>query len=168
MLVIVLIVAGILLRFIPHTANFTPVAAIALFAGAYLNKKYALIVPLLLMAVSDIFIGMHNVFLFTWGAFVLTALLGKEIKKHKSVSSIAGTSLVSSVLFYLITNFGVWFMGWYPQNLGGLLNCYIMGLPFLRDFTLSTLVYSAVFFGVYELVATRIRDTKLAKVLLVK
>ena len=166
MLAISLIIIGILFRFIPHTANFTPVDAIAIFAGVYLNKKQALIVPLLLMVLSDIFLGMHNVVLFTWGNFVLVTLIGVWAKKHKTFKAITATSIVSSVLFYIITNFGVWAMGWYPLTAKGLLDCYILGLPFLRTFTVSTLVYTAVLFGAYEFIARRVRDTKLAKVLL--
>ena len=166
MLAISLIIIGILLRFIPHTANFTPVAAIAIFAGVYLNKKQALIVPLLLMVISDIFLGMHNVVAFTWGSFILVTLLGFWAKNHKTFLGIVSTSVVSSVLFYVITNFGVWVMGWYPHTAKGLLDCYILGLPFLRTFSVSTLLYVVVFFGSYELIARRVSDTKLAKVLL--
>ncbi len=166
MLAMSLILFGILLRFIPHLPNFTPVAAIALFAGVYLNKKQALIVPLLLMVISDIFLGMHNVVSFTWGSFALVTLLGFWARNHKTFLGIVSSSIVSSVLFYLVTNFGVWAMGWYPQNLKGLLNCYILGLPFLRTFTVATLVYAAVFFGAYEFIASKVRNTKLAKVLL--
>ncbi|HPT39311.1 MAG TPA: hypothetical protein PL125_03845 [Candidatus Omnitrophota bacterium] len=166
MLAISLIIIGILFRFIPHTANFTPVAAIAIFAGVYLNKKQALIVPLLLMVLSDLLLGMHNVAIFTWGSFVLVTLLGVWAKNHKTLSGIISTSLVSSVVFYGITNFGVWAMGWYPQTAKGLLDCYILGLPFLRNFTAATLVYTLVFFGAYEIIAKQVRDTKLAKVLL--
>jgi len=166
MLAISLILVGILLRFMPHSPNFTPVAAIALFSGAYLKRKYAIIVPLILMAVSDIFIGMHNVLIFTWGSFVLASLLGTFLRKKKSFFSIAGMSLLSSLLFFLVTNFGVWAMGWYPATLKGLIDCYIMGLPFLRDFTVATLLYTALFFTAFELIARRVRDTSLAKVLL--
>jgi len=166
MLAISLILVGILLRFMPHAYNFTPVAAIALFSGVYLKRKHAIIVPLLLMAVSDVFIGMHNVIIFTWGGFVLAAALGMLIKKNKSVLNIAGMSLVSSLAFFVVSNFGVWVMGWYPPTLNGLVNCYVMALPFLRDFTISTLVYSALLFSSYELVARLVKETKLAKVLL--
>jgi hypothetical protein len=166
MLVISLVVVGILLRFAPHAPNFTPVAAIALFSGAYLKKKYALIVPLALMMASDLFIGMHNVVLFTWGGFVLITLVGLRLKKRKNISGILYTSLGSSLLFYIITNFGVWLMGWYPATLKGLFDCYIMGLPFLRDFTSATLLYVAVFFGAYSLIARLVKDTKYSRVLL--
>ena len=166
MLAISLILVGILLRFIPHAVNFTPVAAIALFSGAYLKRKYAIVVPLVLMAVSDLFIGMHNVVIFTWGGFILAALMGIFIRKNKSAVCILGTSLAASFVFFVVSNFGVWVMGWYPQNLKGLIDCYAMALPFLRDFTVSTLVYSVLFFSAYELTARLVKETKLAKVLL--
>ena len=166
MLAISLILVGILLRFMPHAYNFTPVAAIALFSGVYLKRKYAIIVPLVLMAVSDLFIGMHNVVIFTWGSFILAALIGILIRKNKSAARILGGSLAASLVFFIVSNFGVWLMGWYPQNLKGLVDCYVMALPFLRDFTVSTLVYSVLFFSAYELTARLVKETKLAKVLL--
>ncbi|MFH1355196.1 MAG: DUF6580 family putative transport protein [Candidatus Omnitrophota bacterium] len=168
MLAIILILVGVLLRFAPHAPNFTPVAAIALFAGAYMNKKSALIIPLALMIVSDIFLGLHNVVLFTWGGFALVALLGTWLKNHKTFSAAVSLSLVSAALFYLVSNFGVWLMGWYPRNLTGLINCYVMALPFLRNTIVSTLVYTAVFMGTYELIERFVKEARLAKVLLKK
>ena len=168
MLAISLILIGILLRFVPHAPNFTPIAAIALFSGAYLNKKSALIVPLILMIASDAVIGMHNVVIFTWGAFLLITLLGLNLQKKTGALKMISFSLVSSLLFFVVSNFGVWIMGWYPPTLSGLAQCYFMALPFLRDFALSTLVYSAVFFGSYELIARSVRNKKLAAVLLKK
>jgi len=166
MLALSLIIIGILLRFIPHAPNFTPVAAIALFSGVYLNKRQALIVPLLLMVLSDILLGMHNVVAFTWGSFLIVTLLGFKARNHKTVKGIGFASIASSFLFYLITNFGVWAMGWYPQNAKGLIDCYILGLPFLRMFTFSTLIYTFILFAVYELIASKVRKSNLEKVLL--
>ena len=166
MLALSLIIIGIVLRFAPHAPNFTPVAAIAMFSGVYLSRKYALAVPLLLMIVSDMILGLHNVVAFTWGGFILITLLATPLKKHKNVSGIAFGSIASSLLFYIVTNFGVWAMGWYPRTLSGLVQCYVMGLPFLRDFTVATIVYAAVFFGAYEGVKSLVKNTKLSKVLL--
>ncbi len=165
MLALSLIVVGMLLRLVPHAPNFTPVAAIALFGGAYLKRKYALLVPLLLMIASDLVIGLHDVVFFTWGSFILITLLGIQLKKQRSILRTAVMSLVSSILFYLVTNFGVWLMGWYPLTFNGLITSYVMGLPFLRDFTLATVIYAAIFFGSYELICLLVKDTKLAKVL---
>jgi len=166
MLALILIVFGILLRFVQHAPNFTPVAAIALFGGLYLNKRYALIVPLVLMILSDLYIGMHNVVLFTWGGFALVALMALRYNKHKSALGVASLSLGSSILFYAVSNFGVWLMGWYPRTLKGLVDCYVMGLPFLRDFTIATFFYAFLFSGIYALVARLVKDTKFSSVLL--
>lgn len=166
MLAISLIILGLLMRFIPHAPNFTPVAAIALFGGVYLNKKQSFFAPLALMIVSDILLGMHNTVLFTWGSFCLIAVLGYTIRNKPSLLRVTGMSLASSLLFYIVSNFGVWLMGWYPRTVTGLVDCYVMAIPFFRDFTAATLIYSAVLFGAYELVARQVRDTRLAKVLL--
>lgn len=166
MLALSLIIAGIILRLLVHAPNFTPVGALALFAGVYLNKKQTLWVPLILMAASDMLLGWHDTAPFTWGGFVLIAILGWWLKRHKTVLGILGCSLVSSFIFYIISNFGVWAMGWYPPTLKGLLECYILALPFLRNFILSTLAYTAIFFGAYELIAFLVKDTRLSKVLL--
>jgi hypothetical protein len=168
MLAFSLIIIGILLRFAPHAPNFTPVAAIALFAGAYLKKKHALIIPLLLMAISDLLIGMHDVVLFTWGSFALITVLGFIQQKKTTAVRTISLSFISSILFFIITNFGIWLLGWYPHTTSGLIQCYAMALPFLRDFALSTLVYAAAFFGSYELIASAVRDRKSAKVFLNK
>jgi len=168
MLAVILIALGLLLRIAPHAPNFTPVAAIALFAGAYLNKKYAIIVPLVLMVASDLIIGLHNVTLFTWGGFVLIAALGMLLKKQKSPAKVVSMSLLSALLFYAVSNFGVWAMGWYPPTFKGLVTCYVMALPFLRNFTAATLYYTVAFFAVYELSARLVKETKYSRVLLAK
>lgn len=166
MLALSLVLIGILLRVAPHAPNFTPVAAIALFGGAYLNKKYLIAVPLVLMIASDLVIGLHNTVFFTWGGFILIALLGMKLKKKRGALRTASLSLASALLFYVVSNFGVWLMGWYPRTLKGLIDCYVLAIPFLRSFTAATLLYTAVFFGVYELIAHSVKHTKLARVLL--
>ncbi|MCM8779907.1 MAG: hypothetical protein NC914_02015 [Candidatus Omnitrophica bacterium] len=166
MLVLILIVSGIFLRLVPHAPNFTPVAAIALFSAAYLNKRYAFTIPLIVMVISDLLVGLHDVVIFTWGGFILVTFLGLWIKKRKNVFRIISLSLVSSLLFYLVSNFGVWVMGWYPHTLGGLIECYVLALPFLRNFTFATVLYTAIFFGIYELIAHVVKNSKYSRVLL--
>jgi len=166
MLAILLLTFGFATRLFIHTPNFTPVIALALFGGVYLNKKYALILPLALMAISDIAIGMHNVVFFTWGSIVAIALLGMWLKNRKNWANIASTNLIGAVLFFIVTNFGVWAMGWYPLTLAGLADCFWMAIPFFRTTLLSTAVYSVILFGLYELAAYRVKDTRLARVLL--
>ncbi len=166
MLAIVLLVFGIALRFIPHAPNFTPVTAIALFGGVYLSRKHAILLPLALMMISDVFIGLHDTLLFTWGSFILIAVIGLWVKQHKSPAVILGTSVLSSVVFFLITNFGAWLSPLYPNTYEGLVNCFMLAIPFFRTTLASSLLYSVVLFGSYELVAAWAKKTRFARVLL--
>src|SRR3990167_4540221 len=105
MLAYFLIFLGAFLRVLPHPANFAPIAAVALFGGAYLPKKYALVLPLLAMVVSDFFLGFDSWTsrLSVYGSFLLIGLVGLWIRRHKNVWTVIGSSLLGSVLFYLIT-----------------------------------------------------------------
>src|SRR3972149_10232534 len=100
------ILSGVILRIIPHPANFAPIAAIALFGGAKLNKKYALLVPIIAMLIGDIFIGFYNIWIMlsVYGSFLLIGLIGFWLKKHYSWKMTIGGALVSSIIFFIITN----------------------------------------------------------------
>lgn len=150
---LLIIVIAVVLRLVPHPANFAPIAAMALFGGVYLNKKYALIVPMLAMFVSDLFLGFHNTMVFVYVSFLLTGAIGLWLRKHKNTQNIIISSFASSIIFFLITNFGVWLAGnLYPMTITGLVECYILAIPFFRNTILGDLVYTGVFFGGYELI----------------
>ena len=150
------IVAAVILRLVPHLPNFAPIAALALFGGTYLNKRYALVIPILVMLISDYFIGFYNlwIMLSVYGTFILIGLIGLWLKKHKTVPNVIGASLFGSIIFFLVTNFAVWAVphSMYAHNLQGLLQSYIMGLPFFRNTILGDMFYVGVMFGFYELV----------------
>lgn len=150
------IIAAVILRLLPHLPNFAPIAAMALFGGTYLNKKYALIVPLAAMIISDIFIGFYNpwIMMSVYGSFLLIGLIGLYLKNHKTIPNIIGASLIGSVGFFLITNFAVWAVpgSFYPHTLQGLLNSYMMGLPFFRHTLMGDLFYTGAIFGLMEIV----------------
>jgi len=167
MLALILMMFGILFRIIPHAPNFTPVAAIALFGAAFLpNKRMALIMPLALIIISDLFIGLHDMVVFTWGSVLLVSIIGVGLRSSQKSKTVLLGSLGSSVVFYLVTNFGVWAAGWYPPTMQGLIQCYAAGVPFFRNFLAGTLVYSAAFFVTYALAAKAVRRTSFAKALL--
>ena len=167
MLALLLMMVGIIFRFIPHMPNITPVAAIALFGAMNLpNRRLGLIMPLALMITSDLFLGLHNVVAFTWGATVLVSIIGLLLKNTKKTTAVIGGSLAASVVFFIVTNFGVWMMGWYPRTAEGLTQCYIAGIPFFRNFLAGTLVYAAALFGAYAVAAKSLKNTKLAHALL--
>lgn len=167
MLALALIVLGALSRLIVHVPNFTPVIAIALFAGVYLKKNQAVIFSILILAMTDIILGYHPTILFTWGTIGLIAALGIVLRKKKSFPKTLGFSLLSAFLFYLITNFGVWLTtGIYAKTLTGLVECYVMAIPFFRSTLVSTLGYTFVLFGAYEILASQIKKTRFAHALL--
>jgi len=157
------ILIAVLMRLLPHLPNFTPIAAMALFGGVYLNKRYAFIIPLTAMFASDIFLGFHQAMPYVYGSFILAGMIGLWLKKHKSAKNIICASLISSILFFLITNFGVWAAGWYPKTLNGLLESYLMGIPFFKDTVFGDLVYSGMFFGGYEMMQVLVAKYSLNK-----
>ncbi|TVQ88512.1 MAG: hypothetical protein EA393_08600 [Bacteroidetes bacterium] len=165
----VLVIFGIILfaavmRLIPHYPNFTPIAAIALFGGAHLGRKWlAFFVPLFALFISDLIIGFHGFMLPVYISFALVVLLGNLMRNNIRVSSVLGGSLASSTLFFVITNFAVWLGSpFYPQTLAGLMQSYTMGFPFFHTGLIGDLFYNTVFFGGFYLL--QLRYPALAKI----
>lgn len=154
-LALLLILIGVSARLLPHPGNFTPISALALFGTSYLPKKYGLVLPLLAMFLSDLIIGFYGItMLYVYGSFLLISLLGLWLRNHKNPVNVISVSLLGSILFFLVTNFGVWAdpRSWYSPNLNGLLESLLAGLPFFKNTTLGDLTYTILFFGGYELI----------------
>jgi len=156
-LILFLIGFGIAGRMIPHLWNATPIVAIGLFSFHYINKKYAWIMPLLILGVSDIFLGFYDwkLLIIVYGSFALVTLFGKFIHGtgRKKISGILFAPILASTFFFLVTNWAVWqFSPWYNHNLFGLLDSYAAGLPFLRNMLVGDLVFTTALFGAYEYV----------------
>ncbi|PIP63322.1 hypothetical protein CO165_02120 [Candidatus Roizmanbacteria bacterium CG_4_9_14_3_um_filter_33_18] len=146
----VVILLAVVARLIPHAPNFVPIGGLALFSGANFKNRIALLIPLAAMFISDIFLGFHSTIPYVYVSFIIIALIGGLIKTNKW-QSLALASLTSSVLFFLITNFGVWAsFNMYPKTIDGLIQSYVMGLPFFRNTVLSDLFYSFSFFYGYR------------------
>jgi hypothetical protein len=140
-----------LMRLVPHPANFVPIAAMALFGGAYLDKKYALVIPLVAMFLSDLFLGFHASMPMVYASFVISGLIGMWLKKRKSVPTVLFAGVASSVIFFLLTNMNYWYAtALYPKTLAGFFESYVMALPFFRNTLFGDLFYVGVFFGGYE------------------
>lgn len=153
---LILAVFSIASRLVPHMPNFAPIAAFAIFTGAYMSKKTGLLFLLPVMFISDFFIGFYDFRLMAavYASFLAIQAIGWIIKKDKNAGSVVLGSLSGSVFFYLATNYAVWaFSSWYPHNLGGLLSSYAMGLPFLKNSLFGDLFYTGVFFVSYEVFA---------------
>jgi len=148
-----LVILGVVARLVPHPANVTPLTAIALFGGTYLSRRWAILLPLASVVISDLFLGLHGLMAWTWGSFVLAGLLGWWVRQQPRANRVATAALVSSTLFYLITNFGVWLVGdggmRYPHTLQGLVSCYGAALPFYRNAVFGDLTYTFALFQLY-------------------
>ena len=149
-----LILAAAASRLLPHPPNFTPIAALALFGGAYFGaKRWALLVPLAAMLLSDLVIGFHPLLPVVYGSFALIVSIGFWLRTRRRPLPIAGAALASSLLFFLVTNFGVWALGsLYPKTLQGLLVCYAAAIPFFQNTLFGDAVYTVALFGSFRLI----------------
>ena len=165
------IIAAVLLRLLPHIPNFAPITAIALFGGAYLSRRVAIILPLAIMILSDYLLLyfsnntfnfeklisplalFHKTTFFVYFSFLISSLIGIYLSKRKTFLNIALGSLIASLQFFVVTNFGVWAATtMYPKTAAGLMQSYIMAVPFFRATLVGDLFYTGAFFGSFELV----------------
>ena len=158
-------------RIIPHYPNFTPLCAIALFGGKYFNNKYlAYLLPLLALWISDIlinnlilnnyfdgFILFYSGFYWQYGSFILITLIGRKTLKNFSFIRLLGISISSSLLFFVISNFGVWISSsFYSKDIFGIISCYVAAIPFYYGTLSGTIFYSFFLFGSYELLSRKL------------
>lgn len=144
----------IVMRLVPHPWNFTPVGALLLYTGFILPRRY-LILPLVVLAVSDFIIGAYDfrIMAAVYGSYGLLIFVSYSLRRHYSLATIFTASLGGSLLFFFITNAAVWlWSGMYPGDLSGLVMSYIAGIPFFRNSVVGDLFYTTVFFGAYEAV----------------
>lgn len=150
----ILVMLATVMRLLPHPANFTPMSSVALFGGAHLKKRYALILPIVALVLSDIFIGFDSLEsrLTVYGSFILIGLIGFALRKKQSVGTVVGASVAGSLLFYLITNFVFFYpVTMYTHDFAGMMQSYYNALPFLRNMMLGDLFYTSVLFGSHYL-----------------
>ena len=163
--IISLILFASFTRIIPHMPNFTPIGAMALFGGAYLKNKYhALIIPIASLWISDLIINnfifsfysdftwFYPGFLWQYASFILIIIVGYFFLEKLNFKNVFISTIFSSVLFFIITNLGVWLSGtMYTLDLQGLITCYFMALPFFKGTVLGFICYSTFLFGTLEL-----------------
>lgn len=126
-------------RFVPHPPNFTSLIALSLYVPLIFGSKF---IPVLILSfiITDLFIGYHSLTLFTYGSIIFISLSSKFFRS-KIYFRISG-ALIGACLFFLITNFGVWSLGYYGYTFEGLASCYILAIPFFGNTLVSTLLYS--------------------------
>ena len=141
-------------RFIPHPPNFTSLLALSFYIPALLGIRY---LPILLVSfvITDLFIGLHGVTLFTWGSVIVIGL-GSKFFTKTIYSRISG-SLLGACIFFIITNFGVWSLGSYGYTFQGLLLSYTLAIPFFAYSLISTFVFSGIVETIVKLKFLRIK-----------
>ena len=129
-------------RLIPHPWNFTPVLAMGIFSGFYFkNFILSSFIVVFSMFVGDLFLGFHSTMFFTYTSLIIAVVLGLLIKKFK-FTEILFYGLASSVCFFLVTNFGAWLtLEMYEKSFAGLLQSYILAIPFFHNTLISTFLY---------------------------
>lgn len=144
-----IILAAALSRLIPHPPNFSPIAALALFGGAQFSRKWmAFAVPLAAMFLSDLILGLHALIPIIYGCFALIVCLGFWVRRNQNIWRIGSAAVVGAILFFVVTNFGVWAIGsYYPKTGSGLLTCFTEAIPFFWNTLAGDLFYSAILFG---------------------
>ncbi len=156
---------------VPSMANFSPVGTMALFGGAYFAKKHwAFLIPMVALWLSNLVL--NNVFYtkyyptFSFGfelavfvSFALVVAIGMVVLKKVNVINLLTANLLGTIGFFLISNYFVWAGGkMYPQTIEGLMTCFTMGLPFLKNTLYSNLLFSAVMFGAFEYAKTQVKE----------
>ncbi len=154
-----LVIFAFSMRFLPHLFNVTPIMAVALLSGFHFrNKTLAVLVPLASMFLSDLVIGLHGILLFIYAPILISVLLGawmraKNEKKAWPVRTSLKLSAIGSVLFFAISNLGVFFFSnLYPQNMLGLSDCYAAAIPFFERSLIGDMMFTAVLFAIYSYV----------------
>jgi hypothetical protein len=150
-LIFTLVLLAAALRLAPHPWNFTPVGAVALFAGATVrDRRLGFLFPLLVMFATDAIIGFNTLSPLVYASFLLSVLIGRLLIQKRNILRVGGATFLGSLQFFLITNFGVWaFLGSYPRTAQGLAACYIAGVPLFWNTLAGDAVYTALLFGAF-------------------
>ena len=167
----ILLMAGsvVLTRLLDHPPNFTPVGALALFAGMYIvqKTKWGLLIPLVVLFATDIFIGTYDwkLMAVVYLSFLAYVGIGALISKKKHIATVLAGTLGGATLFYLATNFAVWALssGVYEPTLAGLMMSYAMAIPFFKFTLLGDIFFVVVFIGSYELAVRYVFKESFAK-----
>lgn len=152
-----LTVLGAVARLLPHPPNFAPVGSMSLFSGARLPVWQAYLVPMALMAITDPILGVYygvaafsRVQIFIYASFLISVWMGRRLRGTESIPKIAGLTLVNSMQFFLMSNFGVFVWSqYYPHTAAGLGACYAAAIPFFGYTVASDLLYTGVLFGLH-------------------
>jgi hypothetical protein len=137
------------LRLLPHAPNFDPITALALFGGAQIeDRRWAFVLPLAAMLLSDLLIGFHPLMPVIYLTFALVVWMGISLRRRLTPLPVAGAALGAATLFFVVSNFAEWTLGMlYPRTVEGLIACYVAAIPFFGNTIGGALFYSVALFG---------------------
>lgn len=143
------VVALALSRLVPHPPNFTPLVAAALFSGAsYRDWRLALLIPLAAMLLADLLLGLHATLVFVYLGMAASVAVGRWLGTRRRPVLLLGAGTAAAVLFFLVSNFGVWLtQNLYPHDVAGLAACYLAALPFFTNSLVATLLWGVLLVG---------------------
>jgi hypothetical protein len=133
-------------RLIPHPPNFTPIITVAIISGYFFKNVYlSAMVLIISMLIGDLFIGFYTNMIFVYISLLfITIIFFKAVKKMNSKNLII-FAFLGSLVFFLISNFGVWiFANMYEKNLNGLMQCYLMAIPFFKNTLFSSIIFTYI------------------------
>ncbi len=141
-----------------HIWNFTPIIAMSLFSGAKIkDKRFAFIIPLSAMIITDAFLGFYQGILLVYFALVIITAFGFLLQRTKNLIYILPATLGASCIFFLVTNFALLYpTTLYPHTTLGVIASYLAAIPFFRNAIVGDLIYSTILFGCYQLFAAKI------------
>lgn len=151
-----IIIIAVITRLVPHPPNFTPICAIALFVGSTLPKRMSFIVPISIMLISDYFIGFHSLIPVVYGCLLFNVFLGYVIGRKYIII----TTLTSSIIFFITTNFAVWVLH-SEHSLTTLIECYVIAIPFFKYSVIGDLFYSSMLFGSLTLAENKFENVRI-------
>jgi len=149
-----------LARLIPHPPNFTPIVAVAIMSSCFFRNIYlSFAIIIVSMLLADVFIGFYNNMFFVYLSLLLIAFIFFRISTKIKLQNLFIFGFFGSVIFFLISNFGVWILsGMYEKNLDGLAYCYFLALPFFVNTVLSTIIFTYSAFIANNLFSKNIYD----------
>jgi len=155
--VIILVVLAVLSRLLPHPPNFTPMISIALLSGAFIsNRMLSFILPLTIVLISDMFLGMYSGMMFVYLGYVVSTYIGYKMREQSNVK-IINASLLSGILFWTISNLGVYLLS-NNHDVASFILCYTMAIPFLPALLVSSVIYSVVLSYFYNIISYKLES----------
>ena len=145
-------------RLIPHPPNFTPIIAVALISGYFFkNINLSLLTLLVAMLLSDLFIGFYENMIFVYASLLIITFIFHKISNKINFKNLFIYGFAGSLIFFIVSNFGVWALGSpgvydiaYDKSLSGLIQCYILAIPFFGNTFISTLIFSYPAIFIYK------------------